>query len=170
MKLKITAILIVVMLLVSYMPVYAEADLPYIPEGAQQYWVYVMNGPAIMFITGPRPITVRDENGKTIVTGEGGKCYDYYNNKWNHYCDVTDSIYFANSEIVASNHDIAYEDGSGFFFLCPKVSPLVQTMEVTDFGTILKNFSAGLIPIVGLIVLLIAFRKAWAFLRSQLQS
>ena len=170
MKIKIVAIIMAIMILVIYVPVYAETELPAPPSDAYQYWVYAMNGPVIECITGPRPITVRDENGREIVTGEGGKGYRYQNNKWGFYVTVNDSIYCGIYEIVAANHDIAYEDGSGFFFECPKVSPLVQTMEATDFGAILSNFSVGLIPIVGLIVSLIAFRKAWAFLRSQLQS
>ena len=169
MKIKLVAILTAIILIVSYVPVYAETTLPAPPDDAYEYWVYAIGGQVIYFITGHNPITVRDEDGKEIVTGEGGKCYYYENNKWVFQKEVYNVIY-GDFVIVAANHDIAYEDGSGFFFVCPKVSPLIQTMEETDFGTILRTFSAGLIPIVGCLVLVLSLRKAWAFLRVQLMS
>lgn len=171
MKLKVVAIITVILLvLVMSVPVYAETELPSPPDGSLEYWVYAIDGPIINFITGHNPITVRDENGKDIVTGEGGKVYVYLDNKWKLYVEELDSVYNAGFVIVAANHDIAYEDGSGFFFVRPKVSPLIQTMEATDFGTILKNFSAGLIPLIGCLILGISLVKAWEFLRTQLTS
>ena len=172
MKIKIVAILTVILLLVVMsVPVYAETTLPAPPSDACEYWVYAIdNGPVIYFITGHNPITVRDENGRNIVTGGGGKCYYYEKNKWVYHRDVYDSICNASFVIVAANHDIAYEDGSGFFFECPKVSPLMKTMEGTDIGTILRNFSAGLIPLLGLLILALSLAKAWGFLRTQLTS
>ena len=169
MKVKIVAILTVVIVLISCVPVYAETTLPAPPNDAYQYWVYMQDSvDVIYFITGHNPITVRDENGKEIVTGGGGKCYYYENNKWVFYVEVNNLIYNTGFVIVAANHDIAYEDGSGFFFECPKVSQLIQTMTVTDFGTILRTFSVGLIPIIGCLILVISLRKGWEFLRTQL--
>lgn len=171
MKIKIVAIIMAIMILVIYVPVYAETELPAPPSDAYEYWIYLLNGPVIVFATSHYPITTpkgRDEGEKYILNG--GKDYNYINNNWELGGTDMQSLFISGCVIVAANHDIAYDDGSGFFFECPKVSPLVQTMEATDFGTILSNFSVGLIPIVGLIVSVIAFRKAWAFLRSQLQS
>lgn len=54
--------------------------------------------------------------------------------------------------------DVYKRSGSSFF--------LPNDLKLSPFRQIL----AGLIPILGLIVLLIAFRKAWEFLRSQLTS
>ena len=171
MKIKIITVATVILLLVVMsVPVYAETTLPAPPTDACEYWVYAIDndGPVIYLITGHNPITVRDENGKEIVTGEGGKSYYYGNNKWVFHVEVCDSIYNGSFAIVAANHDIEYEDGSGFFFECPKVSPLIQTMEGTDFGAILRTFSVGLIPIIGCLVLVISLRKGWEFLRTQL--
>jgi len=170
MKLKIITVATVLLLLVVMsVPVYAETTLPAPPSDACEYWVYAIDkGPVIYCITGHNPITVRDENGRNIVTGGGGKSYYYENNKWVFHVKVNDSIVNASFVIVAANHDIAYEDGSGFFFECPKVSPLMKTMEGTDFGAILRNFSVGLIPIIGCLILVISLRKGWEFLRTQL--
>ena len=82
-------------------------------------------------------------------------------------------FYFGTSipeNVVASNHHIYYgtreEIGTQVFFSAP--SPIRTAMEIMDFGMILRTFSAGLIPLVGLIVLVISFRKGWDFLRNQL--
>jgi len=171
-KVKVVAIITLIMLLmVMSVPVYAETTLPAPPSDAYQYWVYMKtNAGEIHFITAKSPITVINESG-TNVKIRNGKTYCYVNNNWVFSADVGNGNASRSDWVmVAANHDIAYEDGTGFFFECPKVNPLVQTMEATDFGAILKNFSVGLIPIVGLIVSFIAFRKAWAFLRNQLQS
>lgn len=169
MKIKIVAIIMSIMIIFMYVPVYAQTELPGMPSVVYPYWVYFIDtaGPVIYFGTSYNPITVEDENGWKINVR--GIYYTYVNNQWVYYGEA-DSVYNPGFIIAAANHDIAYEDGSGFFFVPPKVSPLIQTMEVTDFGRILRNFSGGLIPILGLIVSCMAFRKAWQFLRSQLQS
>ena len=173
MKIKIIAIIMAILIIVINVPVYAENTLPAPPSDAYEYWVYMITeAGTIYFITSTNPITVLDEEGRSIKFNGNGKDYIYRGNEWENYMGYNEgqSTWMPTWLIVAANHDIAYDDGSGFFFECPKVSPLVQGMTGTDFGTIFRNFSVGLIPIAGLIVSLIAFRKAWAFLRSQLQS
>ena len=171
MKIKIITVATVILLLVVMsVPVYAETTLPAPPSDAYEYWVYLLNGQVIVFATSHNPITTPkgpDEGESYILNG--GKYYNYIDNEWIlGYGDIG-SIYISDCVIVAANHDIAYEDGSGFFFECPKVSPLIQTMETTDFGTILRTFSAGLIPLIGCLILGISLVKAWGFLRTQLK-
>lgn len=170
MKLKIITVATAILLLVAMsVPVYADTTLPAPPSGAFEYWVYFTQGPILYLGTGHTPITVGDEEGTGIILHEGGKVYIYQNNKWVIKYTNMDAIYNSGFVIIAANHDIAYDDGSGFFFLRPKVPPLYQTMKETDFGTILRNFSAGLIPLIGCLILGLSLVKAWGFLRTQLK-
>lgn len=172
MKIKVLVIITVFILLLTYVPVYAETTLPAPPTDEYDYWVYMIdNVNVIYFIASSNPITVEDEQGKRIKSNGSAVSYVYVENKWTlHGRYKEGSITWMSSWVmVAANHDIAYEDGSGFFFECPKVSPLTQTMKGTDFGTILRNFSVGLIPIIGCLILVISLRKGWEFLQIQLK-
>ena len=177
MKLKITAILIVVLLLVTavYVPVYAETTIPELPANGWEYWlvanIETQSGTYLYYLESHGPILAKSENDHGLVFNTY-KWWRYIDNEWR-IIKVGQGTMIMNVEyieIYAANHNIAYRGGPGFFFLRPKVSPLLETMERTDFGTILSNVSAGLSPIVGLIVSVIAFRKACAFFRSQWQS
>ena len=168
MKLKAIAILTVIILIVTYVPVYADTTIPDPPSDGYQYWVvcedhsgnykmYKSNNPIIVSV-----------DVLQLKLRNGFKEYIFENNKWNllsegSAANVTFEI------MLASNHDIEYDDGSGFFFVRPKVSPLIQGMTGTDFGAILRNFSAGLIPLIGCLILVISLRKGWVFLQTQLK-
>lgn len=162
MKLKVISVLIVILIVMS-VPVYADVTFPAPPSDGMRYWVvYEMNG--IKLITSNSPVTV-NTLGDRIYANDEFKWYKYEENQWV-YFNQGPSMNTGMGTIHASNHDIAYNDGSGFFFLRPKI--LFQTMKTTDFGTILRNFSAGLIPVIGCLILVISLLKGWAFLRTQL--
>jgi len=168
MKLKIMAIITAIILIVSYVPVYADTTIPDLPSDVMEYWViYYYPSNVIFIMTSNNPLTV-NKTGDRVYAEGGYREYKYEENGWRIYNEGT-SVSTGIGTICASNHDIAYKDGSGFFFLRPKVSPLFQTMEGTDFGAILRNFSAGLIPLIGCLILGISLVKAWGFLRTQLK-
>ena len=71
--------------------------------------------------------------------------------------------------ILESTFNVLRPSGTVFFYrTAPQISPLVEGMTGADSGTLLRIISAGLIPLVGLLILGISFRKGWAFLRNQL--
>ena len=173
MKLKLIAILTVILLIVVMsVPVYAETTIPQPPADAYEYWVVywdLYNG--LTLLSSNEPILAKKYGDDRIfLKANYFRLYYYEENEWkldNYGGPIETSNY---ETIYASNHDIAYEDGSGFFFESPKVPPLSQGMMATDFGTILRNFSAGLIPLIGCLILVISLRKGWKFLRTQLTS
>lgn len=71
--------------------------------------------------------------------------------------------------LKATNIDVYYWDELIVFFSAPKVSQLLLTMKNQSPVATLKIILAGLIPLLGLVISAICFRKAWAFLHSQLQ-
>ena len=170
MKIKVIAIIITILLIVMYVPVYANSVLPEPPSDAYEYWAYFYKeGAGIRFVTSHYQITTpNDEYAGIEIIMEGGKLYKYINNEWEMLDSNCGLVYFEGYVIVASNHDIAYRDGSGFFFFSHKVHPLYQATLMTDFGMILRTFSAGLIPIIGCLILVISLQKGWEFLRTQL--
>ena len=173
MKLKLIAITTVILfLVVMSVPVYADTTIPDPPSSDLGYWIICTDGDdRIVYYTSERPITVETTYYSYVKLVPEFSMYVYENNQWEHIETNTGTIarerYF--KAIYQSNHDIEYEDGSGFFFLRPKVSPLSQGMKEADSGTILRNFSVGLIPIIGCLILVISLRKGWEFLRTQLK-
>ena len=172
MKIKVIAIITVFIILLTYVPVYAETTIPDPPYGAYNFWVVVGigNPNRIYLITSPNP-TRAPNNGKQIYA-TGYKEYYLSDGYWSYDTEGLSNISVPINHIYASNHDIAYADGSGFFFTLPKVSELYQAVQQAknrgDFGILLRTILAGLIPLVGLLILGISFRKGWAFLRRQL--
>jgi hypothetical protein len=171
MWLKVITVVTVILLLVAMsVPVYAETTIPPLPVHDWEYWAVITDDlDNLYYVISHNPMTVLEDSNLKL------KCitfrwYRFYNNQWSIIQEKTEEININFSTVHAANHDIAYDDESGFFFLSPKVPQLYQTMETTDFGTILRNFSAGLIPIVGLIVLATALTKGWRFLRGQLMT
>lgn len=169
MKVKILSIIIVILLLVVMsLPVYADTNIPPLPTDGWEYWVVVRTSEnELRYYTSHNPIKVSEPNNYQLLldtyryfkyTVAGWELADFGSN--------FKTAYFSN--MYSSNHDIEYADGSGFFFYSPKANQLYQTMKRTDFGTILRNFSVGLIPIIGCLILVISFRKGWEFLRTQL--
>ena len=178
MKIKIVAIITVVLLFVAmYVPVYAETPIPDPPPGAYSNWVVVLrpNG-SVYLITTPNPITASDHGkyGIQLATQASHKTYNLIDGYWSYDEERLGYIgtNWAIEHVYASNHDIAYSNGSGFFFIVPKVSELYQIVRQMKnkgtFGTILRTFSAGLIPLVGLLILGISLLKGLEFLRNQL--
>jgi len=166
--------MIAILILVMYVPVYADTNIPPLPTDGWEYWVIVNIGTSsnrvLGYLTSHNPIKVWKPKNHQLQFNTF-KWYSYSENGWKVINEGLEysTMYF--TEMYAANHNIAYAEGSDdFFFESPKVPPLSQAMKTVDFGTILRNFSVGLIPILGLIVSFIAFRKAWAFLRNQLQS
>jgi len=152
----------------------ADNPIPPVPSGLSRYYVITdAYGARYTLITSETPF-VYDESRNNIVNYGNGKVDRYECESGQSefvYVNSMDSG-FATSilNVVASNHHIYYgtrsEIGTQVFFSAP--SPIRAAMEIMDFGMILRTFSAGLIPLVGLIVLVISFRKGWDFLRNQL--
>lgn len=176
MKLKIiTVITVILLLVVMYVPVYAETPIPDPPAGAYSYWIVVLRpNDSVYLITSPNPITALDQGkyGIHLTTYASHKTYNLIDGNWSYDKEGKGHTSWPIEHVYASNHDIAYSDGSGFFFTLPKVSELCQIVRQMKnkgtFGTILRTFSAGLIPIIGLLILVISLRKGWEFLRGQL--
>lgn len=172
MKLKIILILTVILLLVMNVPVFADTSIPDPPSDVWEYWVVVQDSQGyIHLVASHYPITV-PTSGNKLNLDDGQQKYSltYGGDTWNKQYELEEPGFFNFAIMHKSNHDIAYDDGSGFFFLRPKVLRLIQAAQTMDFGTILRNFSAGLIPLLGLLILGIALAKAWGFLRNQLMS
>ena len=175
MKVKIVAIITVVMLLLISVPVYADTLIPERPSDDWEYWVILHHSiDDFLYISSNNPIKVTtDENAL--------KVYNYKSYYWGYnsqgveewiysgYSSGAREIHMSPVIIYQSNHDIAYADDSGFFFLRPRVSHLYPTMKGMDSGTIWRTFSVGLIPIIGCLILVISLRKGWEFLQIQLK-
>ena len=171
MKIKVIAIITVIMILLISVPVYAEMPIPDPPYGAYNYFVvaHAKTG-EIYLITTINP-TEAPKKGSQIYTNGGYKIYCLLDGYWSYENEgLNGSVPI--EHVYAANHDIAYSDGSGFFFTLPKVSELYQAVSQVKnkgtFGMILRDFSAGLIPVLGCLILAISFRKGWAFLQGQL--
>ena len=71
--------------------------------------------------------------------------------------------------ILESTFNVLKPSGTVFFYqTAPQIPPLVEGMAGVDSGILLRTILAGLIPLVGCLILGISFRKGWAFLRRQL--
>ena len=174
MKIKIVAIITVVLLFVAmYVPVYAETTIPDPPYGSLEYWVVADSYGDTILYTSTNPIHVDyTSSGRQVLHLYNMKSYVLIGGNWSYDNEMMGQLQASFNTIYAANHNIAYKDGSGFFFTLPKVSELCQIVRQMKnkgtFGTMLRNFSAGLIPLVGLLILGISLRKAWVFLRNQL--
>ena len=165
---RIIAILIFIALFVMPVSVFADIPIPDPPYGAYNYWVVVHRTiGSIYLITSPNPMEA-PTSGKQIHTHGGYRTYNLIDGYWSYDAEGLSGLSVPINQVYASNHDIAYTDGSGFFFTLPKVSALYQAVQGADFGMIWKIILAGLIPLVGCLILGISFRKGWAFLRRQL--
>ena len=176
MKLKFIAILTMILLLVAmYVPVYAETTIPDPPSGAYQYWVVIQKSDGYVYLySSPQQIKVTQGlTGKDKLNYYNVRWYVYSGGGWSYENEMMGQVESGFVNIYAANHDIEYKDGSGFFFTLPKVSELCQVVRQMKnkgtFGTILRTISAGLIPLLGCLILGISFRKGWAFLQGQLR-
>ena len=165
MKKAIVLFLVVFVLLsVVTVPAYAEyfPHFPDIPDDAYSYWVIVDREGSSRLYSSESPFQVEKSTGELVTTGSA-RCYILQNGEWDFTANVNSGWSTPFARMYVSNHDVPYDDGSGFFF-----SVLLRTMTLTDFWAILRNFSAGLIPVIGCLILVISLRKGWEFLRSQL--
>ena len=173
MKLKFIAILTMILLFVAmYVPVYADISFPDPPSDVWSYWVIVeqIRNPGYFdLVCSYNPIMMQSYGSGILLNGTF-RVYSLDKNKgrWANPQEFTQTTYGI-SAMHASNHDIAYDDGSGFFFLRDRDSLLFPEAMKADFGMILRTISAGLIPLVGCLILVISFRKGWAFLQGQLR-
>ena len=171
MKLKFIAILtIIIILVVMCVPVFAGMSLPDPPTDVWSYWVVIEKNPGYYYLVcSYNPITM-ERYGSNILIDGIGKVYPLDKNKgqWVMPQDITIGFYGITA-MHKSNHNVVYDDGSGFFFFRDRQSRLFQPTKNLDFGIILRNILAGLTPIVGLLILGISFRKGWAFLQGQLR-
>ena len=166
---KLIAIFLLIAVLLMPVAVFADVPIPDPPYGAYNYWVVVQvrNG-TIYLLTSPNPITT-PLNGSQMHLHGGFRVYYLTDGHWSYDKEELAGASYSINHIYASNHDIAYNDGSGFFFTLPKVSELFLTAQEADYGMIWKIILDGLIPLVGLLILGISFRKGWAFLQGQLR-
>ena len=138
MKIKIISLIIAILIMAMYVPVYAETPIPDPPYGSYDYWVVAQRNGEVYLITSNRPITVEysEYSGYPYFQLYGYKRYILINKQWSYDREVLGSVEIRCDEIFASNHDIAYSDGSGFFFTLPKVSELCQIVrQMKNKGT-----------------------------------
>lgn len=167
---KIIAFFVLIAVILMPVAVFADTTIPDPPSDVWEYWVVVKDSQGYIHLYASHyPITV-STSGYTLFLNDGQQKYSlpYGGDTWDKKYEIAGQGSNGFYSMHKSNHDIAYDDGSGFFFLRPKVLRLFPTAKTTDFGTILRNFSAGLIPLVGLIVSVICLKKGWDFLRNQL--
>ena len=172
MKIKIISLIIAIILIIAmYVPVYAGTAIPEPPYGSYDYWVVMDSYGETMLYTSHEPIHVKIEDGTKRIHLRGSRWYSLINGQWSYESQTIATIQASFNTIYAANHDIAYLDGSGVFFSPRReLCQVVREMEETEiFGTILRAFSAGLIPLVGLLILAISLQKGWAFLQGQLR-
>lgn len=168
---KIIVFFVLIAVLLMPVAVFADVPMPDPPYGSLPYWVVADVYGEICLYTSNNPITVDPEGYNKLVFCNYKK-YKFINNEWSYDKETLGQAQTGFEKIYASNHNIEYIDGSGFFFTPPKASTLYQIVRQAKtqgvFGMIWKIILAGLIPLVGLLILGISFRKGWAFLRRQL--
>ena len=134
MKIKIISLIIAILIIAMYVPVFADVPIPDPPSGAYSYWAVVLrpNG-SVYLITSPNPITALDQGkyGIHVTTTASHKTYNLIDGYWSYDKEGLGSTCWPIEHVYASNHDIAYSDGSGFFFTLPKVSELCQIVRQT---------------------------------------
>lgn len=172
-KKKIIAFFVIIALFIIPVSVFADVPIPEIPYGAWQYWVVAQSYGEVYLFSSRSPILVdvtADNRHKLFFAS--CKSYKFIDNQWVYDREWSGQVETGLDTIYASNHNIAYKDGSGFFFTPPKVSDLYQIVRQAihrgDFGMIWKIFLDGLIPLAGLLILGISLRKGWKFLQNQL--
>ena len=164
---KIIAFFVLIVLFILPLAVFADIPIS-IPHDAWEYWVVFQYRDFYYLYSSHNPITY-DSSMRSLYFNTY-KRYELQDGQWTLTGTFpTQTNYSWPDRIYASNHNIAYKDGSGFFFTPPKVSALYRTMQEVDSGMLLKIILAGLTPLLGLIVLGICLKKGLDFLRNQLQ-
>lgn len=166
-------ILTMVLLVLTSVIAFADTNIPPLPSAMCKYYAILdCYGARLVLITSEAPF-VYDSQRQQIVSYGNEYVFRYEcESGESEFVAVSGGYSFGTSilNVVASNHDIYHGTreslGTEVFFSAP--SPIRAALEIMDFGMILRTFSAGLIPLVGLTVLVISFRKGWDFLRNQL--
>jgi len=127
MKLRVIILILVVMILIISVPALANEEIPEPSTNeTYSYWVIIRNLDDVIYLIRTRePVTVTTDGRKIIIKEGPSYPYGYYryiieDGQWKYDGGITNPNYFplekTFNEILNSNHDIAYEDGSGFFF------------------------------------------------------
>ncbi len=169
-------ILILLVLLIFIVPVmsYAEEITVQPPNDGHNYY-YCFYDPSVYdnwkCITSDGKLYLADDGFLTFKPKSYSKHYTLRKNTgtWEMTTAGNYGSTYRTTNFKASNVDVYYWDEVTVFFSAPKVYPLLLTMKNQSPAAILKIILAGLIPLLGLVILAISFRKAWAFFRNQLQ-
>lgn len=170
---RIIAFFVLIAVFIIPFSVFADVPMPDPPYDAWQFWVVADSYGKTILFTSQNPIKVDPSGVNNKLFFYTLKQYNFIDNEWVFDGrEFLDQVQTGFERIYASNHNIAYKDGSGFFFTPPKVSTLSQIVRQAKsqgtFGMMWGTISAGLIPLAGCLILGISFRKGWAFLRRQL--
>lgn len=171
MRIKMLTILVVIMIILMNIKVFANTTIPEPPKISpyHEYWILYDYGGKFYFIESSNPIKVTTDGEQLVAESFRHWVYRGEIVGWEWTLLTGEKRYYGFGNILKSNHDIYYEDGSDiFFFMNPReANRLHRVVRKVDFGTFLRIFLVGLPPVIGLIVLLIALRKAWQFLQNQ---
>ena len=153
MKLKIVSLLLVLMILVMQIPVSAVTLLPdpndYVGNAETwKYWIVIKNGDNIRLVFSYFPISVTMSETQIKFVNYKYYDYDYENNQYIWKYSNTNGItaYEQFEVILQSNHDIAYEDGSGFFFRAEESDPTLPDDDENGFWKDLEDFFSWFNP------------------------
>lgn len=179
----IILIIIVFVLLISSVTVYA--DTYGLGSFVNEYRHYMVakdvggDGAYHVFCTNvddPSELIRVTDDGRFIrVTGKGVVKYytQDYGVTWSAGVEIGATYWQipqgVSRPILESTFTVYKYDGTVFFSPIGRLMlALVETMKRVDSGILLTNILAGLTLLVGLILSVICFRRAWAFFRNQL--
>lgn len=150
-------------------PVLSFAEEITIPIDEKPYYIVLSSSDAITILRSDVKAYISTDNRIVIHQTNINKYY-YPNGTTTPEYTVKDnySNYLATYTIISSNYDVFFNETTDVFFSPPKVSPLTQVTQTISPKMILTNILVGLPLVLGLVILVLAFRKAWAFLHSQL--
>ena len=170
---KIFILLLVIILLFVPVMSYAEEITVIPPNDGNSYYYYSKDNSGCWYCVTTNSLLYK--NGD-FLHFKNTSTYKHYKLSYSGVWELTNTRTVASSEKIVnssmlkgSNVTVYMWDGETVFFSPPKVSPLLLTMKNQSPVAILKIILAGLIPLLGLVILAISFRKAWGFLHNLLQ-
>ena len=172
---KIFILLLVIILLFVPVVSYAE-EITVLPPNDNHNYYYCFYDPAPYntwrCVTSDSKLYKADDGFLTFKTSSFANFYTLDNSTgiWTLNTSGKFKQTYQSQLLKASNIDVYYWDEIIVFFSAPKVSQLLLTMKNQSAAAILKIILAGLIPLLGLVISAVCFRKAWAFLHNQLQN
>ena len=165
-------LIIIVLAIILIIPVSCFAMTPseFLNTYDYQYqYMIKYNSGATNYISSDKPVTfdmsIYNNKGEKLLSGNSlvlnNKGILYKLNNSGVVASYTDpKIYIMRNpadKIGFEYADIYQSNGSSFF------------LPITLKQSLYRRILTGLIPILGLVILAISFRKAWGFLRNQLQ-